>query len=88
MERVSVDAGVKWHAIGLQLGIPNGKLKMIDSDYRGRAEDCCREMFDEWLRSNPDATWRRVIEVLCTAAVGKNVLAMQLCEWLNAPLPS
>ena len=85
MEHVCVDAGVKWHAIGLQLGIPNGTLQMIDSDGRGRVKQCCREMFDEWLRENPNATWRRLIEVLCTASVGKNVLAMQLCEWLDAP---
>ena len=85
MERVCVDAGAKWHAIGLQLGMPNGTLQMIDSDGRGRVKQCCREMFDEWLRDNPNATWRRLIEVLCTAAVGKNVLTMQLCEWLNAP---
>lgn len=88
MEKVYVDAGVKWHAIGLQLGIPNGKLQMIESDCRGRAQNCCREMFDEWLSNDPNATWRRLIEVLCTAAVGKNVLAMKLCEWLKAPFPS
>jgi len=88
MERVCKEAGVKWHAIGLQLGIPNGELQMIDNDCRGRAQQCCREMFDAWLNKDPNATWRRVVEVLCTAAVGKNVLAMQLCEWLDAPFPN
>ena len=87
MERVCVDAGVKWHAMGLQLGIPNGQLQMIENDCRGRVQECCREMFDTWLSTNPDATWRRLIQVLCTAAVGKNVLAKQLCEWLEAPFP-
>ena len=87
MERVCVDAGVKWHAMGLQLGIPNGQLQMIESDCRGRVQECCREMFNTWLSTNYDATWRKLIQVLCTAAVGKNVLAKQLCEWLEAPFP-
>jgi len=88
MERVCPDAGVRWHAIGLQLGIPNGTLQMIDNDGRGRVRECCREMFDEWLNNHPNATWRQLIDVLCSAAVGKNVLAMQLCEWLGAPPPA
>ncbi|XP_065902130.1 uncharacterized protein [Dysidea avara] len=88
MEKVCPEAGVRWHAIGLQLGIPNGTLQMIDNDGRGRVRDCCREMFDEWLNVNPNATWRQLINVLCSAAVGKNVLAMQLCEQLGAPPPA
>ena len=88
MERVCPEAGVRWHAIGLQLGIPNGTLQMIDNDGRGRVRDCCRMMFDEWLSVNTNATWRQLINVLCSAAVGKNVLAMQLCDWLEAPHPT
>jgi len=40
------------------------------------------------LSVNTNATWRQLINVLCSAAVGKNVLAMQLCDWLEAPHPT
>ena len=82
MEYVGVKAGVKWPAIGLKLGITNAKLNAIDKDCRGKTDDCCREMFDHWLNTNPDANWREVIEALNTAYVGEDTLAVQLYEWL------
>ena len=88
MDRIYPKAGVKWHAIGLQLGIPNSKLQIIDSNARGNIEHCCREMFDEWLSEYCDATWRRLIEVLCKNSVREHVLAVQLCKWLDAPFPN
>ena len=88
MDRVSVDAGAKWCHIGVQLGLPNGKLQIINDTHNGQPQDCCMEMFDEWLNTDRNATWRKLINVLCRPAVGKNVLAMQLCEWLDAPFPN
>ena len=54
---------VDWHQLGRHLGIEMHILRDIDLDYQ-RVDRKRSEMFDSWLRSNPDASWEHIITAL------------------------
>ncbi|XP_019857287.1 PREDICTED: uncharacterized protein LOC105314250 [Amphimedon queenslandica] len=39
-----------WHALGLQLGLYDDRLKDIKADYHGQSVHCFRECMSAWLR--------------------------------------
>ncbi|XP_019863228.1 PREDICTED: uncharacterized protein LOC109592130, partial [Amphimedon queenslandica] len=39
-----------WHRLGLQLGLHDRRLVDIDTDYRGKTEECFHECMSAWLR--------------------------------------
>uniref|UniRef100_A0A1X7T6M5 Death domain-containing protein n=1 Tax=Amphimedon queenslandica TaxID=400682 RepID=A0A1X7T6M5_AMPQE len=39
-----------WHALGLQLGLYDDRLKDIKADYHGQSVECFRECMSAWLR--------------------------------------
>ena len=52
-----------WHQLGRHLGIEMHILRDIDLDYQ-RVDRKRSEMFDSWLKSNPDASWEHIITAL------------------------
>ena len=63
---------IKWHSLGLQLGLEENDLLAISPHLP--IDDCRRAMFNLWL-SNTNATRRQLIEALKTAAVKENHMA-------------
>jgi len=52
-----------WFSLGIQLDIKPCTLKSIQCS--GLSQDNCRqEMFDIWLRSDPNASWEVLIDAL------------------------
>ena len=49
-----------WKEVGLKLGLEKYELDRIDRDCRGQTIDCKREMFDYWLRIDPQPSWEKV----------------------------
>ena len=49
--------------LALELDLPYEKLNTIDNDH-GRTKDKCRDMFNTWLESTPDACWYHIINAL------------------------
>ena len=47
---------VKWKLIGFRLGIPTGKLDVIEKDNNNKAEECCFAMLLYWCDDNPSAS--------------------------------
>lgn len=47
---------------------------------------CQREMFKEWLRKNPNASYQQLVDALC--AVEENSVADKICKkygrWLSS----
>ena len=39
-----------WRRLGLQLGLQDPRLVDIDTDYRGKTEDCFHACMSAWLR--------------------------------------
>ena len=47
----------KWKMIGTLLGLPHGRLDIIDSDCKSKAEDCSTTMLAQWLSIDTTASW-------------------------------
>ena len=47
-----------WREIGLELKIPSEVLAIIYANNTSNIQDCCKEMFREWLQGNFEASWK------------------------------
>ena len=54
----------KWYQLGLQLEIPSGTLKTIESNYPHDVQRCMTEVLDFWLRNAPECSWEKLTEPL------------------------
>ena len=68
---------VKWHNLGIQLGLKNSVLEGIEKRYANNDEDCRRTMFDTWLRTMPSCTRGELLQALRSRAVGENYMAVE-----------
>ena len=66
-ETVSIitDVADNWKSLCVAFNFdPNGRtLKRIEQRYPNQAEDCCREMFQTWLKVQ-GASWKSLITIL------------------------
>ena len=71
-----VDATPQWFELGLQLGIDQTTLKIIERDNRDMTRRCFIEMLSEWLKMiDPLPSWEGLIAVLKLPSVGHKCLA-------------
>lgn len=68
---------IHWFELGLWLNIPEGDLSIIEADNPINTEACKRKMFSSWLKNNPEASYRQLVDALHT--VGSHRMADQLC---------
>ena len=68
---------VEWYNIGLQLGVEDAELKVIQQNHPRDSEACKREMFSAWLQKASSPSYQQVVEAL--RAVGENREADRLC---------
>ena len=59
----------KWERIGCILGFDGCDIERLDKKRRGEPEDCCRDIFSEWLEkgmidSRYSMDWKGVVELL------------------------
>ena len=54
----------KWYNLGLQLGIEDKELDMIEENDRGDRDVCKRNMFKTWLRITPSPSYQQLVEAL------------------------
>ena len=79
MPRVAPD----WYNLGLQL-ISEDEVRIVEADcLSSGVEVACRKMFSKWLMSDPQASWRRLVEAL--RAISHHTVANDIKKWL---LPS
>ena len=72
---------VEWHDLGLQLGLPESKLALID---KHPVEDRLRMMLSEWLQYDPEASWEKLATAL--NKIGKNAIAANIRrEFVSGP---
>ena len=53
-----------WHSVGIELGIPENELKVIQRNNVSDVNAQKREMFYTWLNQDPGATYKKLFEVL------------------------
>ena len=79
-----VNICTKWYEFGVLLELNSAKLDAIDKDYK-ESNMKTLKMFDLWLKTNPSATRKRIIDTLRTKAIGENAVAE---EYKKASLES
>ena len=67
---------VKWYKLGLQLGVDDEELKVIQQNYPRDSKASKQEMFSAWLRKASSPSYQQVVEAL--QAVGENREANRL----------
>jgi len=60
---------VDWIVIGILLGLPSGKLDVIERDKFYQTKDCCNAMLKKWLEMDTTASWHKLFTVIESPAV-------------------
>ena len=68
----------KWYNLGLQLGIEDTELDVIEENNPKDIDACKRKMFKTWLRITPSPSYQQLVEALQT--VGEISEADCLCK--------
>ena len=66
-----------WYGLGVQLGIPDNELDVIQQNYPRDTRMCQSKMFSVWLRNESAPTYEEMVKAL--VAVDKTSLAEMLC---------
>ena len=69
---------LKWYNLGLQLGIEDSELDVIEENNPKDMDACKRKMFKAWLRITPSPCHQQLVEALQT--VGEISEAERLCK--------
>ena len=72
----------EWYLLGLELGLTEHTLNVIESDNHGNSSTCKRKMFSKWLLSNKDASYTSLVDALVKIdkVVAENV-SQQFCKF-------
>ena len=64
-----------WRELGGHLLVEESvcMLNIIEKNYPRDVQRCCSEMFELWLREDPEASWNTLIDAL--EQIGQNTLA-------------
>ena len=65
-KHVRKDVSSKWHDLGLELleQEDEERLNEIKNNNPSDISECCKEMFQLWLRKCTNATWNQLIQAL------------------------
>lgn len=77
---VKKEAANKWYDLGIEL-LENEdveELNVIRNNHPNDAGTCCTEMFQLWLRKQPKATWKQLIQALKQPGIEMNELANKI----------
>ena len=70
----------KWHDLGIELLDPDDveELDKIKIQYPQDLNECCKAMFQLWLRKQSDASWNQLIGALRQPGIQLDTLATKV----------
>ena len=82
-----VDASPEWMDLGLQLGVDQTTLRVIERDHRDMTKRCFMEMLSEWLKMiDPLPSWETLLAALESPSVKRKDLASMVMNELGIPV--
>ena len=81
MNKVAAAIPTKWRLVGLQLGLEQPQLEMIEQkhSFTHNSIACFGDVFTEWKRRRTsDCSWSTIINALNSQLVGEAALAHKL----------
>lgn len=77
----------KWYNLGLELGIDEPTLKVIQKDNKS-TDACFSEMLSCLLKMiDPLPSWEAIVKALCQPSVNCKKVASDVAKKCNVPLP-
>ena len=73
----------QWHPVGIQLNVDETSLNEIDRANPSTGHKRTR-MFEEWLKTQPNATNRQLLNALRLKVIGEGTLAEEYEERIKA----
>ena len=78
-----------WYRLGVQLGVADDELDVIEQNYPRDTKLCRVKMFSTWLRNDTSATVEKLIKAL--AEINQASVAKEICgkygmlelEWIS-----
>ena len=67
-----------WYSLGLELGLTQHALDVIEEDNGRDSNTCKRKMFSKWLLNNEDASYTSIVDALI--AIGNNGVAEEVSQ--------
>ena len=67
----------RWYPLGIQLGVPEADLRMIEKDYK-HTEDMKLHMLSKWMRIDEQPSWSKVVRAL--VAINERHVARNIAE--------
>ena len=67
----------RWYPLGLQLGVPEADLKMIERDYQ-RTEERKLHSLSKWLNIDEHPSWSKLVRAL--VAINESHVARTIAE--------
>ena len=58
---VTPNYAASWYDIGVLLDFEQGPLDIINA---GDTKGCCKELWREWLKATPNATWQDLFDAI------------------------
>lgn len=84
MNQVAAQIPSKWRLVGIQLGLGDLMLNLIETNYRGTPTECLSsfmQVLSLWKhRKTKPYTWETMINALQAESVGEECLAKMLAE--------
>ena len=77
-ELVHLKVDTEWYSLGLELGLPEHTLNIIENDSGNDCKTCMRKMFSKWLTTNKAANWKDIIKGL--VAINKKDIAENVSQ--------
>ena len=53
-----------WKRIGYYIDMPPGTLNAIERNFPSNAKWCCQQLFEEWLQTDSNASWNKVLSAI------------------------
>ena len=73
-----LEVAPEWYSLGLQLGLTENMLNVIEKDDGRDSSTCRRKMFSKWLSSNKDASYTGLVDAL--VAIDKKDIAEHVSQ--------
>ena len=67
----------RWYPLGIQLGVPDADLRMIESDYH-RTEERKLHSLSKWMDIDEHPSWSKVVRAL--VAINERHVARNIAE--------
>ena len=69
---------IDWYTLGQELELTSYELRIIKRNHPGDTKSQTCEMFELWLRTQPDASYEQLIKAL--HKIGHETVAISLCN--------